>query len=275
VKRQALLLAAGRGTRLRPLTDILPKCLAPICGRPLLGYWLSALAESRFEKILVNLHHHADLVRRYVENGPFAGKVELVAEKELLGTGGTLFANRQRFDRAPILVAHADNLSLFDPVELLAHHARRPPGCVMTAMTFETDDPQSCGIVETDDRGVIIGFHEKVASPPGRLANAAVYVFEPTIFDELAAVGSPFIDISTEIIPCMMGRAYTFENTLLHRDVGTMKSLATAQSELQLHISPQQLAAASTRDTAWKNLLASGNPSLGMMVTNTMRALPS
>lgn len=266
---QALLLAAGVGTRLRPLTHVLPKCLAPICGRPLLGYWLAMLAKADFGNVVVNLHHHADLVRAYVGKGPYATRVKLVFEEKLLGTGGTLLANRRTFREGPILVAHADNLSLFDPQVLLSQHSRRPKECMMTMMTFEADHPSSCGIVETNEAGVVIGFHEKVLNPPGRLANAAVYVFEHNIFDELDRLGSKTIDLSTEIIPRMIGRAFTYRNPILHRDVGTMRSLVAAQFELSL-LQPAYAQGASP-DVAWDALVASGSPPLRDRVLDAVK----
>ena len=264
---KALLLAAGRGTRLRPLTDVLPKCLAPICGRPLLGLWLDLLVNAGYGTIIVNLHHHADLVRRYVEGTPYAKKVHLVHEEQLLGTGGTLLANRKLLDGGPVLVAHADNLSVFDPKDFLARHARRPAGCHMTLMTFTTDDPRSCGIVELDRRGVVTGFHEKVSNPPGNNANAAIYLFEPSIFDKLAVIGGPFIDLSTQVLPSMMGRAFCYPNMRYHSDIGTPQALALAQFSLPL-LQPAKFNAAI--DASWADLLSKDG---GMLALDVLKCI--
>ena len=86
----------------------------PINGRPLLGIWLDLLAAGGVTEIVVNLHHHADLVREYLRRSPHAGKVTPVFEEELyLGTGGTLLRNRERMEGASFFFAHADNLSEF------------------------------------------------------------------------------------------------------------------------------------------------------------------
>ena len=98
-------------------------------------------------------------------------------------------------------------------------------------MTFDTDVPQSCGIVEVDERGVVTGFHEKVAHPPGNHANAAVYIFEPSVIDFLASLGKEVIDISTEVLPSYLGRMLAFHNSDYHRDIGTLESLALAEKE--------------------------------------------
>jgi mannose-1-phosphate guanylyltransferase len=232
---RALLLAAGLGTRLRPLTDTVPKCLVPVRGQPLLGIWFGLLFRSgAIERALVNTHWLAPEVERFVAASPWAGRVDLVHEPGLLGTGGTVLANRAWFGEGPFLVAHADNLTDFDVTGLVAAHARRPAGCAITMLAFRTDSPQSCGILETDARGVVRAFHEKVEDPPGDLANAAVYVFEPEVIEAAAGLGRPVVDLSTEVIPRFLGRILAVETRGYHRDVGTPEALGRAEAEWRL-----------------------------------------
>lgn len=228
---KALLLAAGLGTRLRPLTDTVPKCLVPINGRPLLGHWLAMLTDGGAGPLLVNLHYHADKVQDFIASTPQAHLVTTVYEERLLGTAGTLLRNRSFFTDAPLMLIHADNLSRFDVRHFIARHSERPKGCEITMMTFETDTPRSCGIAEVDAQGVVVGFHEKVADPPGNLANGAVYILEPTVFDFLASLRKEEIDFSTEVLPHYLGRIYTFFNGIYHRDIGTMASYRAALQE--------------------------------------------
>ena len=230
---RALLLAAGLGTRLRPLTDTVPKCLVPVHGRPLLDYWLELLGAGSIERLLINTHYLPDQVRDFIARSPWRLKVTLVHEDELLGTGGTVLRNRAFFGDSPFLVAHADNLTRFDLAAFARRHAERPAGADITMMTFETDEPSSCGIVEQDARGVVTAFHEKVANPPGRTANAAVYVFEPAVVDFIASLGKEVVDLSTEIIPRYLGRICTFHNRGYHRDIGTPASLRRAEAEFR------------------------------------------
>src|SRR2546423_13907482 len=119
---KALLVAAGSGTRLRPLTDVLPKCLMPINGEPLLGIWLAMLSQAGVSEIVVNLHHHAGLVREYVARSPYARHVTLAHEDTLLGTAGTLMRQRDRLGGGTIFFAHADNLAAFDMARFLDAH---------------------------------------------------------------------------------------------------------------------------------------------------------
>ena len=229
---RALLLAAGLGTRLRPITNTVPKCLVPIHGKPLLGYWLDMLlGGGRIERVLVNLHYFPDTVRQFVASSPWRDQVELVHEENLLGTGGTVLANANYFSGQAFMTVHADNLSRFDVGAFIDRHAVRPTGCVMTMMTFATDQPQSSGIVELDEKGIVRAFHEKVAHPPGNLANGAVYIFEPAIVEFCRSLGKPVIDISTEILPRFIGRIFTFQNDCYHRDIGTPDSLSAAERE--------------------------------------------
>lgn len=228
---RALLLAAGLGTRLRPLTDTVPKCLVRINGTPLIDYWFDLLLRSSVERVLVNTHHLADAVRLHVAQSPWSDRIDLVNETSLLGTGGTILKNADYFKQRPFLVAHADNLTQFDLSKFIERHARRPVGIEITMMTFDTDTPQLGGIVKEDERGVVVEFHEKIVNPPSHHANAAVYIFEPKVLSFLAGLGNPVIDLSTEVIPHFLGKICTFENTVYHRDIGTIESLRTAERE--------------------------------------------
>jgi len=110
------------------------------------------------------------------------------------------------------MLVHADNLSLFDVRAFVRQYEKREEGIEITMMTFNTTEPEACGIVELNDRGIVKAFHEKVENPPGFLANGAVYILSPSIMD-------------------FMGRINTFYNQIYHRDIGTIKSLKEARRE--------------------------------------------
>lgn len=232
----ALLLAAGVGSRLRPLTDVLPKCLMPICGRPLLGIWLDMLAAAEIAPIVVNTHHHAGLVRSYLARSPHAPGIVVAHEPVLLGTGGSLAANHAALGDGPVLLAHADNLSAFDPRAFMAAFHARPAASVLTMMTFDTDVAASCGIVETDAQGLVRAFHEKVPNPPGTRANAAVYMVGAGLRAMVRDGGAATADFSTGVLPRLLGRMDTFHNATYHRDIGTPDSLFRAQMEYPLRV---------------------------------------
>lgn len=228
---KALLLAAGLGTRLRPLTDSIPKCLVPIGERPLMDYWLDMFSAAQIRPVVVNLHYLSDKVLNYLKKSRFKKNVIPFYEEQLLGTGGTLLKNRAVFEHDQILMAHGDNLSVFDLNAFINAHNTRPLECDMTMMTFETDTPQSCGILELDKKGVVREFHEKVSNPPGNIANAAVYILEPSIFKFLECIDKDRIDFSTEVLPEYIGRIFTFHNKNYHRDIGTLESYERAKND--------------------------------------------
>ncbi len=104
----------------------------------------------------------------------------------------------------------------------------------MTMMTFNTDEPQNCGVVVLDSFGVVMSYHEKVLNPPGTKANAAVYIFEPEVIDFIDSLGKEVCDISTEVLPNFIGRIQTYHNENYHRDIGTPKAIALAELEYKV-----------------------------------------
>ena len=228
-KIKALLLSGGFGTRLLPLTSDWPKCLMPIGTRPLLEYWFYYLKSAGIENVLVNLHYHSEKVIDFLNRQIFKNFVDSVYEEVLLGTAGTLIKNSDYFYGFTTLLIHADNWTNIGLEKFIEYHFNnKPKNCLITMMTFETDNPQNCGIVETDSEGVIISFFEKVSSPPSNKANAAIYLLDPEVLNWLIA--RPWIkDFSTEVIPNFIGKIATWHNTGNYRDIGTPILLKKAQ----------------------------------------------
>ena len=228
----ALLLAAGRGERLRPLTDTWPKCLMPINGIPLLEYWLRTLQNEGISDVWVNTHYQADIVHEFIERPRFRNWVKQIYEPELQGTAGTLVSNYQIFKKKTVLVIHADNWIQCNFSDFVQYHQhRRPTHCVITMMTFRADKPSECGIVRVDQEGVVRSFFEKVGDPPGNLANGAIYIVEPPVLDSVVEVGN-VKDFSLEVVPRFLGKIATWENKEIHRDIGSIDALRRAQLDL-------------------------------------------
>ena len=133
---KALLLAAGYGSRLSPLTDIWPKCLMPVNKKPLLEYWIDQVIASGIDTILVNVHHFSDVVINFLQRDRFKNVIHWVREEELLGTAGTLRTNKEFFSGSDILFVHADNFCLANLGSFIQSHKSKPKECVMTMMTF-------------------------------------------------------------------------------------------------------------------------------------------
>ena len=228
---RALLLAAGKGTRLSPLTDIWPKCLMPIQNRPLLEYWLRNMLNNGVSELLVNVHHHSDIVYNFFSRPQLSGVAQLVYEEKLLGTAGTIRHNKSFFGDEPALVIHADNWSLFNfPIflnafrDLLANDE-----CSILMMTFKTDNPKSCGVVKLDGE-IVIDMQEKAINPQGDTANAAVYGIKPDVIRWICE-NDEVTDFSTEVLPHFYGKIRSWHNSDVHRDIGTIRSLLAAQTD--------------------------------------------
>jgi mannose-1-phosphate guanylyltransferase len=227
-RTKALLLAGGFGTRLLPLTATTPKCLVKIAGKPLIEYWLDALARASVLDALVNTHHLHEQVRDYLaevsRRGPL--RVGEAYEPKLLGSAGTVRENRAFADDADeILIIYADNLSNVSLERVLAfHRSHRDP---MTMMLFHTPYPKQCGIAELDEAGKILSFVEKPTEPKSDLANAGLYVVDADAYREIA--DRNVFDFGFDIIPTFVGRMSGFDFEGYHRDIGNLDALAQAE----------------------------------------------
>jgi D,D-heptose 1,7-bisphosphate phosphatase len=227
---KAMILAAGLGTRLRPLTDTIPKCLVPIAGRPLLGYWIDRLCDASISEARVNTHAHADQVRAYINRVNDEGRLYLVEsfEPKLLGSAGTIAANADLADGAnEIVIVYADNFSDVDLRRLLAFH--RSHGDPFTMLLFRAPDPQTCGIAELDDMGRIVSFVEKPRAPRSNLANAGVYVVSADAYREIVALQA--FDLGYEVLPRFVGRMRGWAWEGYHLDIGNPDALEQARRD--------------------------------------------
>ncbi len=228
---RVLLMAAGLGTRLRPLTDTVPKCLVPINGRPLIDFWFDRFAEAGLRHVLINTHHLPGMVREHIARLNAAGRFEIreTYEPTLLGSAGTVHANR---DWVPpggeALIVYADNLSAVHLGDMLAfHRARRAE---MTMLLFRTPTPQRCGIAQLDGSGRIVEFEEKPQNPRGNLANAGVYALSAAAYHEMADADA--FDLGFDVLPRFVGRMHGFTFDGYHRDIGTLESLEAAEADV-------------------------------------------
>lgn len=225
---KAFLLAAGLGTRLRPLTDSTPKCMLPIGDRPLLQIWLDALERAGVDEVLVNLHYLPDAVTSYLASRKNGVAVRTFSEPVLLGSAGTLLANRDWAQGEEFfLVCYADNLTDFDLGRLVEAHRRG--GYAATWTVFHSESPSACGIVELDADRRVIGFVEKPAHPASDLANAGMYAFSPAVLEEME--GHPPLDIGYHLLPRLVGRSQAIQVDSYLRDIGTPESYRSAQED--------------------------------------------
>jgi mannose-1-phosphate guanylyltransferase len=224
---KAFLLAAGLGTRLRPLTDRIPKCLAPIQGMPLLSIWLSICRQLGIRDVLINTHRFAQEVRSWAEQQESTVRIHLFHEENLLGSAGTIAANRDFVRDDDFFIFYADNLVRANLEALKSFHMQHTG--VLTIALFHAAKPENCGIVSLDESGRITSFEEKPSHPETDLANAGIYLARRGLFELLPR--RPVMDFGKDVIPGLAGNAWgcLLDGYIL--DIGTPENYQRAQLE--------------------------------------------
>lgn len=226
---KAFLLAAGLGTRLRPLTDTIPKCLVPINEKPLLQYWIDLFEKHGIDEVCINLHHLSDQVVYFLQNNPSNIKWRLSYEETLLGSGGTIFSNKDFItDDEPFFICYADNLTNIDLSSMLDFHKNKE--AEFTMALFHSSNPTECGIVTMDSNNFITSFEEKPKDPKSNLANAGIYVANSKIF-QYNKENKEFCDLGFEILPQLNMHGWNSQFYLL--DIGTGEKYNQAQMEVK------------------------------------------
>jgi NDP-sugar pyrophosphorylase family protein len=200
---KVMIMAAGKGTRLRPITDLVPKPMAPIVNRPALYHILHLLKRHACADVIMNLHHLASTITDYFGDGDDMGmRLSYSFEPELLGTAGGVKNNQEFLDGDTFLVMSGDALTDIDLTGLVAAHKRN--GSIATLAVKEVSDPSLYGVVVTDDDNRVVGFQEKPSREEARshLCNCGIYVFEPAIFDHI--LSGRFDDFGTRVLPDLL-----------------------------------------------------------------------
>lgn len=225
---KAFILAAGHGSRLRPLTENTPKCLLPIQGVPLLEIWLEQCKAAGISEVLVNAHAHGDQVVEFAARRYAGVRIHVSQEKELLGSAGTLAENRQFVEEEnDFFILYGDVLTNVDLQELLRFHRERSAAATMGV--YEAAEPTRCGIVELDQRGTVRSFVEKPQEPRSNLAFAGIMVAGQEIF-ELIPKARPS-DIGFDVLPKLVGKMAAMKICGYLRDIGTMENYNAAQAD--------------------------------------------
>lgn len=225
---KAFLLAAGLGSRLRPITDATPKCMLDINGQPLLDIWLDAFSRAGVDEVLVNLHHLPDVVLRHLAGRDRPPAVRTSFEPELLGSAGTLLANRAWVNgEDSFLACNADNLTDFDLRSLIDAH--RAHDGLATLAVFHSPQPSAGGVVELDGTGTIVAFTEKPSHPVSDLVNAGIYALRPGALDRISH--EPPADIGYHLLPELVGHAQAVLVEGYFRDIGTPEAYRLGRKE--------------------------------------------
>ncbi len=225
---KAFLLAAGHGTRLRPLTDTIPKCLVPIRGVPLLQIWLDLCRRHHIDQVLINVHAHSNIICSFLrEHCNDDLKVTVSEERILLGSAGTLLANRNWLGSDPFFwVFYADVLTTANLASLQTILERNTTHLASLGV-YEVPDPRRCGIVTLDEEGTICDFVEKPDKPTGRLAFSGLMIARREVLDLIPDEG--LADIGFHVLPKLIGRMSGVPITDYLLDIGTLENYQLAQ----------------------------------------------
>ena len=230
---RAMVLAAGIGERMRPLTDWLPKPLLPIANCPVMGYVLRHLGEHGFTEVVANLHYRPqEIVDHFGTGSEYGVNLAFSYEEELLGSAGGVSRCREFFGDETFLVTGADDLTTMDLTALLAAH--RKAGAMVSIGLVEVEQTSEYGIVVTDEAGRIQRFVEKPkGKAPSRTANTQIYLFEPEVFAFIPP-DRPY-DFGFNVFPAMVEAGvpfYGFQLPGYWRDIGNTADYLEAQADV-------------------------------------------
>ena len=237
-----MVLAAGLGTRLRPLTYEITKPMVPVLDRPVMEHIIELLARHGFEEVIANLHYFEQSIREY-----FGDRIAYSYEPELLGTAGGVRQCADFFGAEPFLVISGDALTDIDLQALTARH--REAGGIATLSVKQVADTREYGVVLHDREGRVTGFQEK-PNPDEALSdlgNCGIYVFEPAIFDYFPK--RPFADWAQDVFPALLAADVPFHIHQVREywnDVGSLAELRRGtfdalRGDLRLQVEGEEL----------------------------------
>lgn len=230
---KALFLAGGLGTRLKPITDNLPKPMVPIMGKPLLERNIEKLKRHGVDEILLSTCYKPEIIKNYFGDGSKLGvKISYITEDEPLGTAGAI-RNAAKYIDDTFLVFNADILSDIDISEMLRLHMER--GARATIAVTRVANPSAYGVIEHDENGFVTAFREKPKPHETRsnLINAGTYIFEPEILDEIPAGRA--VSVERETYPLLLQKGYRiaiYDRCSYWLDLGTPGKYLKAHKDI-------------------------------------------
>ena len=227
---KAVLLAAGLGTRLRPWTNMLPKVMIPVGGKPPLERHLKRLQDAGIEEVFINLHHLPDKISGHFGDGKRWGlRIHYSYEPKLLGTAGAVKNLERKLSDGPFLVIYGDNTVDADYADIARFGEENDTLGIVAVV--EKDDVSGSGIVEFGADGRIVRFLEKPepAAAASRWINAGIYRFEPRLFEHLKPGIS---DFGRDVFPHLLKRgesllAYILKGPVIAVDTPDLLRAAT------------------------------------------------
>ncbi|MFC1947582.1 NDP-sugar synthase [Chloroflexota bacterium] len=233
--KKAMILAAGEGIRLRPLTDDAPKSLLPVGNTPIIVHQLRWLKSYGIKNVVINLHHKGDKIKAELGDGAkFGLDIYYSPEDTLLGTAGGV-KRMEDFFNETFYVFYGDTISDVNLSSMAEFHRQKQ--ALMTIVLFETERTWEAGIVEIDEDGKLRSFKEKPFSgtEQGNLANGGIYVLEPEIFKFIP--DNDHCDFGYDILPRLIEENFPVYGYLLSPDdylidIGTIGKYRQANEDM-------------------------------------------
>ncbi len=229
---KAMILSAGLGTRLRPLTLSTPKALLLVANRPMIHYSLLLLKASGIEEVTINLHHLGELMQKELGDGKrFGIRIRYSREDEILGTGGGIKKVSQQFPGEPLLVINSDVLIDLSLKKVIQHHQRKKG--IATMVVRRRDPGSEFSPVEVGKGGRIVSIGKEVPHPSSLVMYTGVQVIEPKLLAYLPDLG-PSCIIRQGYIPALAAgeKIYSHPYDGYWNDLGTMERYRQAEQDL-------------------------------------------
>ena len=222
---KALILAAGYGKRLGSVTKLKPKCLIKYNkDQTMLDMWIKKLLSCGVDNIIINTHFKSKKVINHIKkNYSKFPKIKTTFEKEILGTGMTLFQNKNYFKNSEGIILHADNYAPnLNLKKLITYHRKRPKKAKITILAFKTNDYKNSGILKLNNNKMLRTYYEKQEKKYGSFANGAIYIFTKISLKKFnkPKINNLFLDLCSQF----KSYIYVYKYKGVFIDIGSLKN---------------------------------------------------
>ena len=222
---KALILAAGYGKRLGSVTKLKPKCLIKYNkDQTMLDMWIKKLLSCGVDNIIINTHFKSKKVINHIKkNYSKFPKIKTTFEKKILGTGMTLFQNKNYFKNSEGIILHADNYAPnFNLKKLITYHRKRPKKAKITILAFKTNDYKNSGILKLNNNKMLRRYYEKQEKKYGSFANGAIYIFTKISLKKFnkPKINNLFLDLCSQF----KSYIYVYKYKGVFIDIGSLKN---------------------------------------------------
>lgn len=230
---QAVIMAGGFGTRLRPLTNDLPKPMVPIIDKPIIKYIINNLKKYGITDIIVTLGYKPERIMDYLGDGSKHGvRIRYSVEDIPLGTAGGIKKVASMIDGSFVVIS-GDALTNIELDGMISHHMSH--GKLITMAVKEMDDVSDFGVVRCEDDGTVTSFIEKPTHSLDKLVNTGIYILEKRVFD---FIPDGKYDFARELFPNMMDNLSAYRMKEYWSDIGTLSSYYLTNNYVALHPEP-------------------------------------